>query len=93
MGLKLPAIIVAGGLLFLIGAAAFVVHQGAREERVEQLAKDWSNADFVPALVTCRTSGELWMGVPCDEILDAWQLQNRSAAGTKTTPKANKGRR
>jgi hypothetical protein len=79
MRLKLPALIIAGGLLFLIGVAAFTVHQGARQARVEQLARDWSNADFVPALVTCRTAGELWLGVPCDEILDAWQLQNAAA--------------
>lgn len=48
----------------------------ARQERVQQLAQNWSKGELAIGIMECRAPGELYMGAPCDEILEAYALRD-----------------
>lgn len=66
---------IAIAVLIILVAAVIVVCQFRRAARVQALAHTWSRRELLMGLVNCR-SGSTFLGVPpCEEIIEAYNVQ------------------
>lgn len=66
---------IAIAVLILLVAAVIVVCQVRHRARVQALAHTWSRRELLMGLVNCR-AGETFLDVPpCEEIIEAYNVQ------------------